>query len=155
MNLRAATISDAEQLAALIISHRALLTLDPEGHGAERFFESVSEPAIRSYIASDRYDYTVLESNKKILGFIAIRDQSHLFHLFVAREHRGKGIGRQLWESALGKADASQNQQVFTVNSSLNAVAVYRKFGFKEVSARVEAHGVAYIPMARSLATMP
>jgi GNAT superfamily N-acetyltransferase len=151
MNLRPATPSDAEQLAALILSHRALLTLDPEGHGAEQFFESVSERAVRGYLESDRYSYTVLEANGEILGFVAIRDQNHLFHMFVARKHQGKGVGRQLWESALRSATDNSNLLSFTVNSSPNAVPVYRRFGFTEASARVEVHGIAFIPMVREL----
>jgi GNAT superfamily N-acetyltransferase len=155
MNLRAATPSDAEQLAALIMSHSALLTLEPAGQGAGQFFESVSELAIRSYLASDRYAYTVLEGDGKILGFIAMRDQNHLFHLFVAKAHQGKGVGRRLWENALQRARDGSNPLLFTVNSSPNAVPVYRKFGFKEVSARVQANGVAFIPMVRGPTTPP
>ena len=149
MNLRPANASDAAAFAALIMSHRALLTLDPEGRGAEQFFESVSTDALRDYLESDRYTYTVAEGDGEILGFIGIRDRSHLFHLFVSSDHQGKGIGRRLWDNALRVASEQSNAVPFTVNSSLNAVPVYRRFGFVEAAPRVDKHEVAFLPMRR------
>lgn len=35
----------------------------------------------------------------------------------------------------------------FTVNSSLNAVEVYERFGFRAVGSIVEVHGVSFLPM--------
>lgn len=46
MKVRPAALSDAPRIAALIMSYLSLLTVDPDGRGAERFFELVSEPAV-------------------------------------------------------------------------------------------------------------
>ena len=149
MKLRPANVSDAAAFAVLIMSHRALLTLAPNGRGAEQFFESVSTVALCEYLKSDRYAYTVAEDDGDILGFIGIRDRSHLFHLFVSKDHQGKGISRRLWNNALSAASEQPKAVAFTVNSSLNAVPVYRRFGFAETAPVVEKHGVAFLPMRR------
>ena len=101
------------------------------------------------YLKSDRYTYTVAEDDGDILGFIGIRDRSHLFHLFVSKDHQGKGISRRLWNNALRVASEQSDALAFTVNSSLNAVPVYRRFGFAETAPVVEKHGVAFLPMRR------
>jgi ribosomal protein S18 acetylase RimI-like enzyme len=147
MNFRTAVQSDAPQLAALIASFQALLTVDREGRGAEQFLESVSEQAIRGYIASERYRYIVADVDGSVAGFVAVRDRSHLFHLFVARAHQGNGLGRSLWNEALRHIPEQAGPKQITVNSSPNAVAFYAHLGFAQVSSPVEKHGVVFIPM--------
>ena len=149
--LRPATASDAAHLAALILAHRSALTLEDQGLSAEKFLESVSEAAVRAYIESERYAYTVLEAEGEILGFIALRDRTHLFHLFVAQAHQRRGIARQLWESALRCARDNPNARSFTVNSSPGAVAAYSRFGFVQAAAPVQMHGIAFVPMVLAL----
>lgn len=147
MLLRPGTTSDAAALAALILSHRAALTLDSEGADAEKFLGSVSEAAVRGYLASERYAYTVLEDGDRIVGFIAMRDRTHLFHLFVAHTYQRQGCARQLWACALGAALDPAYATSFTVNSSPGAVPVYRRFGFVEAAPPVQMHGIAFVPM--------
>ena len=152
MNFRAATLDDAPHIAALIMSHQPLLTINPDGRGAEQFFESISEQAIRSYVSSERYSYIVASNGQEMAGFIAIRDRSHLYHLFVATSYQGRGLGRQLWEQARRQAASTGNVCDFTVNSSTNAVLIYARFGFRQVAPRTETHGVAFIPMRLGVA---
>jgi ribosomal protein S18 acetylase RimI-like enzyme len=147
MKLRPAVINDAPQLAAIIASFQALLTVDREGRGAEQFLESVSEQAIRGYIASERYKYIVADVDGSVAGFVAVRDLSHLFHLFVTQAHQGNGLGRSLWNEALRHILEKTGPKQITVNSSPNAVAFYAHLGFTQASSPVEKHGVVFIPM--------
>ena len=121
--------------------------LDPTGAGAEKFLESVSEQAECEYLASRRYSYLVAEQNGEMVGFIAMRDGTHLFHLFVDIAHQGQGIARALWSLASKRASKAVRVSEFTVNASLNAVPVYVAFGFEPVGASVQAHGITFQPM--------
>ena len=152
MILRPALATDAGAMAALIRSHQQLMTLDPEGRGAETFLQSVAEPAIRAHLAADNYHHLVADEGGELAGYIAIRDQRHLFHLFVAKTQQRKGLARQLWELARRHAEAHGNPGWFTVNSSLIAQPVYERFGFRQSAPRVEQHGVAFVPMRLELA---
>jgi acetyltransferase (GNAT) family protein len=87
MEFRAGLPSDAEAIADLIASFQSELTDDPSGAGADEYLASVSVQAERQYLASARYGYLVAFINSQLAGFIAIRDGSHLFHLFVDRAH--------------------------------------------------------------------
>ncbi len=79
---------------------------------------------------------------------VALRDNQHLFHLFVAPTYHGTGLARRLWEVVRNAAVAKGNPGDFTVNSSLNAVVVYSKFGFIPTSEVKQMHGISFQPMA-------
>lgn len=147
MHIRTGTPEDASALAGLISSFQALLTLDPSGAGAEQYLASVSEEAERQYLHSHRYNYFVSEVQGDIAGFIAMRDSTHLFHLFVANKHQGQGLARALWSHARERATSDRGACEFTVNSSLNAVVVYERFGFVRSGVQVQTHGIAFVPM--------
>ena len=149
MEFRAGSPADAEAIAGLIASFQGDLTDDPSGAGAEEYLASVSVQAEREYLASERYRYLLACSDSKLAGFIAIRDGSHLFHLFVRRSHQRQGIGRRLWERALEELSAPGSDGAFTVNSSLSAVPVYQAFGFVPTGSIQKLHGISFLPMRR------
>lgn len=97
--------------------------------------------------------YFVGENDGLLCGAVAIRDRGHLLHLFVAPAFQGRGIGNQLWAAARNAALASGGTGEFTVNASLNAVAVYRRFGFETVGALQQANGLIFQPMKLYRAT--
>src|ERR1700741_419036 len=101
MDIRAGSPFDAEAVADRIACFQSELTDEPSGAGAERYLASVSVQAEREYLASERYRYLLAYSGSQLAGFIAIRDGSHLFHLFVDLAHQRQGIARRLWEQAL------------------------------------------------------
>jgi GNAT superfamily N-acetyltransferase len=149
MEIRAGSPADAEAIAALIDSFHSELTDDPSGAGADEYLASVSVQAEREYLASERYRYLLAYSDSQLAGFIAIRDGSHLFHLFVERSHQRQGIARRLWERALAELCVSGGDGVFTVNSSLRAVPVYQAFGFVPAGAIQSVHGISFLAMRR------
>ncbi len=149
MEIRAGSPSDAEAVAALIASFQSELTDDPSGAGAERYLASVSVRAEREYLASARYRYLLAFAGPELAGFIAIRDGSHLFHLFVGRAHQRLGLGRRLWQQALRELCTPNSEGVFTVNSSLSAIPVYRRFRFVPAGSTQSVHGISFLPMRR------
>jgi GNAT superfamily N-acetyltransferase len=149
MEFRAGLPADAEAIAGLIASFQSELTDDPSGAGAEGYLASVSVDAEREYLASERYQYLLAYSDSQLAGFIAIRDGSHLFHLFVKRSYQRRGIARRLWEQALEKLCAPGSDGGLTVNSSLSAVPVYQAFGFVPTGSTQSMHGISFLPMRR------
>jgi GNAT superfamily N-acetyltransferase len=149
MEFRAGSPADAEAIAGLIANFQSKLTNDPSGAGAEGYLASVSVHAEREYLASARYRYLLAYSGSQLAGFIAIRDGSHLFHLFVERTHQRQGIARLLWERALRELCAPGSEGAFTVNSSLSAVPVYQAFGFAPAGSLQSKHGISFVPMRR------
>ena len=147
MIFRRARPEDAGAISRLIVSFAKEFTVDPNGTGAEKFLALVSVEAERSYILSDRYDYLVAEIEGELAGFIAMRDQTHLFHLFVFPKYQRRGIARKLWRQAREAAVSRDVVKGFTVNSSLPAVPAYERLGFVRASPPMQEHGVAFIRM--------
>lgn len=151
MQIRPAQNEDAPAISALI--HRLLpyCTIDPSGAGAEQFLETITPNAIVGYIEASNFDYMLGVVEQAIVGIVAVRDDSHLYHLFVDESAHGKGYARQLWEHAKARAAARGNATKFTVNSSVFALPVYAEFGFLAVTEKQEKHGLAYIGMELNL----
>jgi len=143
MPIRPADPSDAAPFCDLVARNLHLVAVDPSGTGTEAFRSQTSEQAFRRYLASPRYGYLTAQDNGRIVGFIGLRDRSHVMHLFVDPAYQRTGLGRQLWEAARSR-DALPS---YTVNSSLNAQGFYQALGFQVAGPAREAYGVAYIPM--------
>ena len=147
MQIRSATEADAGRISGLIRSLSGPFMLSPDGSGAERFLESISEQAIRGYILATNFSYLVAEFEGELAGVVALRDNSHLYHLFVAPAHQGKASVAVCGPLSGRRRFSLGNSGRFTVNSSLNAVPVYARFGFVPTGPKVETHGVAFVPM--------
>jgi GNAT superfamily N-acetyltransferase len=147
MKIEVATLADAEQISALILELSAPFYISPTREGAEHFLASVSAEAIRGYMSADNFSYLVARSDGELVGVVAIRDNAHLFHLFVAKPFQGRGLASRLWWFAKAEAMRSGNPGTFTVNSSLNAIPVYERFGFVREGTVQHMHGVSFQPM--------
>jgi len=147
MQIRRATIEDAAAISDLIrpLAERYIANeFSPEG--AANLLASMEADAIEGYLASG-YEYHVAEEDGMLVGVVGVRDNSHLYHLFVADEFRGRGFARELWRVARDACRAAGNVGEFTVNSSRFAVAMYRKFGFVETGPPETKNGVTSVPM--------
>jgi GNAT superfamily N-acetyltransferase len=142
-----ATPQDAEAVSQLINGLSRHFTQDPQGKGAEAFLHSISPTAIRALIEAPNMLYCKAVVNDRLAGVVALREHTHLYHLFVDPTFQNQGLGRQLWlhvkAVALGKGNAGS----FTVNSTPYAVAVYARFGFAATGARVDKNGISFVPM--------
>lgn len=150
LNFQHASPSDAKCISLLIHSFSDSF-LDPERlQDQEQFFLLTSEFAEREYISSPRYIYLNATINRKLIASAAIRDNHHLFHLFVSKQHQRIGVGTNLWHRIRNLAIENGNKGVFTVNSAPNSVPFYQRLGFVETSLLIRQHGVCFVPMRYS-----
>ena len=147
MKVERAAIADAARVSALVRELSRPFLMSPSGEGAASFLASISETAIRGYVSSGNFEYWIAEQERLLAGVVALRDNSHLFHLFVAKPFQRQGLGGQLWQMVKANAFQSGNPGRFTVNSSLGALPVYEKFGFTANGPVLQTHGVAFQPM--------
>lgn len=150
LQLRIARRADAPAISALINDLMPYLTLEANGAGAEQFIAGMAPRALECYVSEANYRYWIGHVGAELAGVVALRDNKHLFHLFVARAFHGQGLARQMWNAASEAARDAGNTEGFTVNSSPHALAMYEHFGFVATGPRVEQQGIAYIPMRRA-----
>lgn len=149
MTIREAKPEDAEGISALVTSLASFILADPKDlEAAAPFFATVTPEALRGYLGCGRFRYHVAESNGELAGFVGVRDDQHLYHLFVAERFHRRGLAARLWEVAKAAARAAGNPGRFTVNSSRYAIPVYERFGFQATGPEVPKDGVTFVPMA-------
>ena len=151
LTLRPALVADAPAIVALIDELMPFLTLHPDGAGAEKFIEHCRLPAIENYLSQEKYRYQIAHLDGELAGVVAMRDNTHLFHMFVPRALHRHGIALRLWQAARDAALARGEVTAFTVNSSLYALPVYTRIGFVPTGPKVEQGGIAFVPMQMTL----
>ena len=75
------------------------------------------------------------------VGFVLVRlaaGEAEILTLAVARSHRREGLGWQLMDAALRELHAQRADKLFLEVDETNAsaIALYRRFGFREVGKR-------------------
>ncbi|MFZ6732123.1 GNAT family N-acetyltransferase [Undibacterium sp. Ji42W] len=98
--------ADALIISQLIASFAWDFCVNPDGSGADLIFQSVSESAELSYLSDTRYRFILAWHEESLAGFIAMRDLSHLFHLFVHPSYQGQKLASKLWQCARHRASA-------------------------------------------------
>ncbi|MEJ7804626.1 MAG: GNAT family N-acetyltransferase [Telluria sp.] len=125
---------------------------ESSAQSAARFARENDEHGIRSFVGAGMA-YYVAEKEGAILGFIAIRDNKHIFHMFVDKAHHRQGVATALWCAARAAALAAGNPGAFTVNASNYALPVYEAMGFMRTGPVQYKNGIYYNPMQLGGAT--
>lgn len=141
--IREASASDAAAISRLVTGLAHFFVADPTSPDVATFMAGLAPDAYAQRIESPGFRHHVAEDSAGPCGVIAMRDGSHLYHLFVRADAHGRGIARALWEHARGLSGHSS----FTVNSSLYAVAVYERLGFVAKAPPQAADGLVFVPM--------
>ncbi len=110
------------------------------------FADENSEDGIRGFVNAG-IAYHVAENDERIVGFIALRDNKHVFHMFVDKACQRQGIAAALWQHVRETALAAGNPGQFTVNASNYAVPVYEKMGFVRTAEMQCKNGIYFNPM--------
>jgi GNAT superfamily N-acetyltransferase len=145
--IRKAQEVDAQHIARLIQSVAHHFFVDPSGIGAEGFLSSISCAAVVGFLANPQFHYVVGLVDGELVGAAALRDNTHVYHLFVQPRFQRRGIAHQLWLHLQAAALSAGNHGTFTVNSSLLAIPVYAKFGFTPAAEQQTRNGIHYQPM--------
>jgi GNAT superfamily N-acetyltransferase len=114
--------------------------------GASTFLAENGERGLRDYLARGHV-YHVALVDGQLAGFIAMRDNSHVFHLFVGKPWQRRGLAGRLWKMARAAAIAHGGDGNFTVNASNHAVPAYEALGFVRVAPTQCIKGLYFNPM--------
>jgi GNAT superfamily N-acetyltransferase len=102
-------------------------------------------------MAQPNVNYLLGEEDGVFCGVVAVRDNSHLQHLYIVPSFQGRGIGKYLWEIARDQAVAAGNAGQFTVNAVLSAIPFYQLMGFASVGDVTLTGGLRCQPMKLSI----
>lgn len=142
--IRAAHAADASAISALLLQSLPQLVDDPDAPSLTAFRSSLQPQATLERLVAPAFEHWVAIDAAGLCGFVAIRERTHLFHLFVREDAQRRGIAQTLWATVR----ASRPMASFTVNASTNAIAFYARLGFSPTAPEQAAQGLRFRPMA-------
>jgi len=91
-----------------------------------------------SYMDENSHPY-FLKLNDWIAGMISLRlepekNKAHIFHVYVDREYRSRGLGNIMTDFVEKKAleMGAESLSLYVLPKNINALSLYEKHGFKE-----------------------
>jgi GNAT superfamily N-acetyltransferase len=143
MSIRIATLADIREVRDLFLSLAHYYLNELSADLPEWFAKTLSVQSFSERFGDSGFKNYVFEEENQIVGYVALKNDGHLYHLFVSEQFQGKGIGRQLWQYAKGRCPSSR----FSVRSSIFAVPVYKQFGFLEFDGVGTKDGISFQAM--------
>jgi len=113
--------------------------------GVDSFYKFANYENLKNEIENHNINMLVATDYKKIIGMIAIKNNSHIAMLFVDKNYHNQGIGKNLIREA--KSEYNLNNEDLTVNASPYAIEFYKKIGFEKIEDEKEVDGIKFIPM--------
>lgn len=145
--IRLALEADVSDIAELIYFTSVACCFGPMQPCPKWYEESVQPSHIANLIKSEKMVWLVAIQEQKLAGVLAVSDKSHVKYFFVHPIFQKLGVGNKLWKSARDKGALSD---AMTVRSSLFAVPVYQRLGFKAVEPPKTFKGMDYQTMVTS-----
>lgn len=145
--IRHALEADAPAISELIYASSRACCFTPEQPCPDWYQASVQPAQIRNLLRAAEMVWLVAESPKTLVGVLAISDRSHVKYFFTHPDYQKMGVGKYLWQFAL---DGCLVGNTVTVRSSLFAVPVYERLGFKAVEPQKIFGGMHYQTMVAS-----
>ncbi len=108
------------------------------------YLKSLQPQAIEALITSERMVWLLAIHDNNTVGILAVEDKSVITYFFVHPQRQKMGIGKRLWQFAMG---AKAFGPALKVRSSLFAVPVYERLGFKAMASPSSFNGLAYQTM--------
>lgn len=91
--------------------------------------EALRASVIRQKIEAGQRFHLAFVDNA-LAGVAAVRNDSHVFQLFVGTRYQGQGVARKLWDRLRRDCVRRAGTRAFTLNAAPGAVAVYLHMGF-------------------------
>jgi len=144
MLIRKARLTDAKALAKLVYSLSHFYLQKETDQLPDWFIKPMTEKAFNARLMSDNYTNLLCEVDSKIVAYVSMRAGTHLHHLFVSEEHKGKGIARHLWNTIMTQCPSNE----YSLRSSIYAVPMFEKFGFEISGDITEKESIQFQPMS-------
>jgi ribosomal protein S18 acetylase RimI-like enzyme len=119
--------------------------------GVLEFLKYIRPGYLLERLQKDHF-FLLATAQRKIIGIIEVRENSHISLLFVDRQFQQRGIARELLRRTLRiclkkKPDLSK----ISVNASPNSVRIYQRLGFRPAGSEQVKRGIRYTPMTLTL----
>ena len=119
---------------------------DFEQQGIDEFKKFIDPKAITDKITSGEFKLWGAFAGDVPVGVIAIGPPFRVALFSVNKQYHRRGIGRELFETAMGDEVARGHDKI-TVNASPYATDIYRRLGFVPTGEQQAVNGIKFTPM--------
>ena len=120
--------TDAADISKLIASTSETCCFSEAAPCPDWYLNSIQTQSIATLIASESMVFLLAVNDQAIAGVLAIEGRSSIKYFFVRPAQQKMGIGQLLWQFA---KNSGAFGEMLKVRSSLFAVPVYERLGFK------------------------
>jgi predicted GNAT family N-acyltransferase len=114
----------------------------------------IEEQQVPEELEWDEFDETcihvICETNNDFIATARLLESGQIGRMAVLKEYRTKGVGSMMLEKILHIAELMKMKTVF-LNSQIDAVDFYKKFGFVEEGGVFDDAGIPHRKMTKSL----
>jgi GNAT superfamily N-acetyltransferase len=143
-SIRHAMATDAADISKLIASTSETCCFSEATPCPDWYLNSIQSQSIATLIASESMVFLLAVNNQAIAGVLAIEGKSSIKYFFVHPAQQKMGIGQLLWQFA---KNSGAFGETLKVRSSLFAVPVYERLGFKSTEPPGCFKGLHFQPM--------
>lgn len=115
--------------------------------GRKEFYHFISFENIITKYKEKKLIFFGYFLDNKLVGVIALRDESHISLLFVDKNYQGRGIAKALFKEIVSICESDYSITKISVNSSPYAINFYRKIGFLAIEKEKVKNGIRFTPM--------
>jgi GNAT superfamily N-acetyltransferase len=144
ISIRHALVIDAADISKLIVSTSETCCFSEAAPCPDWYRNSIQTQAIATLIASESMVFLVAVHEQAMAGVLAIEGKSSIKYFFVHPAQQKMGIGQLLWQFAKNSGTFGETLKV---RSSLFAVPVYERLGFKTTEPPGCFNGLHFQPM--------
>ena len=119
--------------------------------GIESFRDFISDQRLKNMFLKGEYQMMVALHEEKVIGFITVRNRSHISLLFVNKKYHRQGIGSILIEKMGEYLITEVGVDYMTVDSAPYALEFYHKLGFWDLAPQQQKNGIIYTSMKKNL----
>lgn len=123
---------------------------DYTDEGNKTFYDFIIPKNIVERVSKGSLIFTAKEDGR-IIGMIELKKYNHLSLLFVDKNYHRQGISHELFNRILKAVRDKKKIKFIDVNSSIYAVSVYLKLGFKITGKIKKMSGIKFVPMKYDL----
>ncbi len=114
----------------------------------------IEEQHVPEEMEWDEYDdacvHVLVKSNNDAIATGRILENGQIGRMAVLKSYRQSGVGSKILEKLLSVAELKNMKAVF-LNSQIDAVSFYRKFGFEEEGDVFDDAGIPHLKMIKFL----
>ena len=115
--------------------------------GINAFKTFINDPILKQMFTEGRYRTLAAFQNGLMIGFLGVRNETHISLLFVDRDYHKRGIAAALLKRMFAMTYKEYGKREMTVNSSPYAVDFYHRIGFTDTDFVQTTDGITYTPM--------